>query len=225
MRALHDGPAQSIANIGLQTEVVERLFDRGDARAPEEMAALRRLVQSALDTTKEFIFEVRPMVLDHLGLGPTVRRACADRSKRTGVRVDFDSQGNEQRLPSDLESAVFRSIDQAVAGYVELKPPAVTVALDWSGRELRAKIGGRWPHEDGASTEIASSTARPGETPAYLLAMMEEKRSEEREARSALRALPPAQLAELTSRATAMGMRVNVLYDGRLVELLAPIPR
>ena len=55
--------------------------------------------------------------------------------------------------------------------------------------------------------------------------MMEEKRSEEREARSASRSLPPAELAELTSRAAALGVRVNVLDDGRRIELLTPIPR
>ena len=103
-----------------------------------------------------------------------------------------------------------------------LRPPRVLVALDWSGRELRAKIVGRWPREDGSSTEISNSGSRPGETPAYLLAMMEEKRSEERGARSASRSLP---LAELASRASAMGMRVNVHDDGQLIDLLATIPR
>jgi len=226
VRALHDGPAQSIANIGLQTEVLERLVTRGDDRAVDELEALRRLVQLALDSTKEFIFEVRPMVLDDLGLGPTIRRACADRSRREELPIEFDSQGIEQRLPSDLESGVFRGIDQAIAGFVALRPPTILVTMDWSGRELRATVSGGWPRSGSESTDFSGgSAARPGETPAYLLAMMEEKRSEEREAMTVSRSLPPAQLAEMQSRASAMGIHLTVRDEGQMIELTAPIPR
>jgi two-component system sensor histidine kinase DegS len=226
VRALHDGPAQSIANIGLQTEVVEQLITRQDDRAIDELEALRRLVQLALDTTKEFIFEVRPMVLDDLGLGPTIRRACADRGRREDLPIEFDSQGVEQRLPTDLESGIFRGIDQALAGFAALRPPAILVTMDWSGRELRATVSGGWPRSGSESTDVSSSSpARPGETPAYLLAMMEEKRSEEREAVTVSRSLPPAQLADMESRASAMGIRLSVRDEGQMIELTAPIPR
>ena len=226
VRALHDGPAQSIANIGLQTEVVERLITLQDDRAVEELEALRRLVQLALDTTKEFIFEVRPMVLDDLGLGPTIRRACADRSRREGLPIEFETLGTEQRLPTDLESGIYRGVDHAIAGLVELHPPSVLVTMDWSGRELRATVAGGWGRSGEESIDVTiGSPGRPGETPAYLLAMMEEKRSEEREARTVARSLAPAQLAEMESRASAMGIRMNVRDQGQIIEFTAPIPR
>ena len=146
MRQLHDGPAQSIANIGLQAEIVERLMDKGDsAGRATRSGSLRRLVQQALDSTKEFIFEIRPMVLDDLGLGPTLRRAASDRARRSGISVDFASQGNEDRLDPDVESAVYRSIDEAIAGYLAQDPPSVIVRLDWSERELIATVSGTWP--------------------------------------------------------------------------------
>ena len=145
VRQLHDGPAQSIANIGLQAEIVERLMDKGDPRARDEIEALRRLVQQALDATKEFIFEIRPMVLDDLGLGPTIRRTATDRSRRSGISVDFASQGIEGRLDPDVESVVFRSVDEAIAGYLALRPPSVIVRLDWSERELVVTVAGTWP--------------------------------------------------------------------------------
>jgi two-component system sensor histidine kinase DegS len=92
VRQLHDGPAQSIANIGMQAEIVERLVQKEDPRAREEVESLRRMVQAALATTKDFIFEIRPMVLDDLGLGPTVRRFTNDRGQRAGINVEFDSR-------------------------------------------------------------------------------------------------------------------------------------
>jgi len=227
VRQLHDGPAQSIANIGLQAEIVERLMIKGDARARDEIEALRRLVQQALDATKEFIFEIRPMVLDDLGLGPTLRRATSDRARRSGINVDFASQGIEERLDSDIESAVFRSVDEAVAGYVALEPPSVVVRLDWSERELVATVAGTWPRvkADGDSETHAAAASQSSETPPVLLAMMEEKRSQDREARTAARSLSPERVAGIDGRARALGLVFTIRDEGQTIELVAPMRR
>jgi two-component system sensor histidine kinase DegS len=227
VRQLHDGPAQSIANIGLQTEIVERLMQKRDSRATEEIEALRQLVQQALDSTKEFIFEIRPMVLDDLGLGPTVRRIANDRGRRSGINVEFDSHGVEDRLDPDIESAVFRSVDEAIAGYLALEPPSVLVRLDWSERELVSTVEGTWPRVDveGQSESSEAATARSAETPPALLAMMEEKRSAEREADRASRSLPPDKVAQISIRARALGLTLTMRDEGQVMELVAPVSR
>jgi hypothetical protein len=227
VRQLHDGPAQSLANIGLQAEIVERLLVKGDPRARDEIESLRRLVQAALDTTKEFIFEIRPMVLDDLGLGPTLRRSASDRARRSGISVDFASQGVEERLDPDVESAVFRSVDEAMAGYLVLQPPSVVVRLDWSERELAATVAGTWPRQrpGGGSEAHATADSASSETPPVLLAMMEEKRSQDREARAVARSLPPERIAEIDGRARALGLAFTVRDDGQTIELVAPVRR
>jgi two-component system sensor histidine kinase DegS len=229
VRQLHDGPAQSIANIGLQAEIVARLVSRRDERADAEIEALHRVVQEALETTKEFIFEIRPMVLDDLGLGPTIRRACTDRSRRSEIAIQFESQGIERRLPSDLESALFRSIDEAMAGFVTLRPSSVLVRLDWSERELLAIVEGTWPRqqseEEATGDPEETSTSRAGETPPFLLAMMEEKRSADADALAAARSLPQERVDAIAKRALALGLTLTVRNGGRTMELAAPIPR
>jgi hypothetical protein len=224
VRQLHDGPAQSIANIGLQAEIVERLMNKGDARAKDEIEALRRLVQQALDATKEFIFEIRPMVLDDLGLGPTIRRTASDRGRRSGISVDFASQGIEGRLDPDVESVVFRSIDEAISGYLALRPPSVIVRLDWSERELAVTVAGTWPlvRPDGGAEATSATGSRTNETPPVLLAMMEEKRSQDRDARTVARSLPRDRVAEISLRARAMGLGLSIRDDGQTLELVAP---
>src|SRR6266540_4640271 len=77
-RAMHDGPAQSLTNIVLQAQIVDRLMTDDPARARDGLQQLVSMVQSTLDATKSFIFDVRPMVLDDLGLVPTLRRAARD---------------------------------------------------------------------------------------------------------------------------------------------------
>jgi hypothetical protein len=224
VRQLHDGPAQSLANIALQGEIVERLVRRNDARGIDELASLRQMVQQALDTTKEFIFEVRPMVLDDLGLVPTLRRAAQDRARRSGISVDFDSRGVERRLTPDLESALFRCIDEAIGGYLALRPPGVIVRLDWSEQELAATVEGTWPRSTSdVDVTPASGATRLGDTPPALLAMMEEKRASEREATLASRSLGPERLAEIAQRARAVGMTVTLRENGQVLELVLPI--
>ena len=85
-RAMHDGPAQSLTNIVLQAQIVERLVASDPASARGEVRELVSMVQQTLDATKSFIFDVRPMVLDDLGLVPTLRRAARDRGRRAGSR-------------------------------------------------------------------------------------------------------------------------------------------
>src|SRR3954470_3498613 len=131
-RQMHDGPAQSIANIALQAQIVQRYFERDPQRAGPELNALVAMVQQALEATKTFIFDVRPMVLDDLGLVPTLRRSTSERARRSGVAVQFESVGTDRRLTTEVESGLFRMIDDGVAAFLGVRARAVLVRLDWS---------------------------------------------------------------------------------------------
>jgi two-component system sensor histidine kinase DegS len=135
-RAMHDGPAQSLTNIVLQAQIVERLVNRDPEMARGEVRQLIAMVQQTLDATKSFIFEVRPMVLDDLGLVPTLRRAARERGRRAGIAVEFESMGTDRRLTMDLESGLFRIIDEAMAAYLTAAPDRVSVRLDWADDHL-----------------------------------------------------------------------------------------
>jgi two-component system sensor histidine kinase DegS len=121
-RAMHDGPAQSLTNIVLQAQIVDRLVARDPAAARTEVRQLVEMVQQTLEATKSFIFDVRPMVLDDLGLVPTLRRAARDRGQRAGVPVQFESLGPDRRLPMELESGLFRMIDEALVAFLASAP-------------------------------------------------------------------------------------------------------
>ena len=138
-RAMHDGPAQSLTNIVLQAAIVERLLGRDPEGAKGELRLLVTMVQHTLEATKSFIFDVRPMVLDDLGVVPTLRRMTRDRGRKAKVPVEFESLGQEQRLPMDLESTIFRILDDALGAYLALSPERVQVVLDWT-EELDARV-------------------------------------------------------------------------------------
>ena len=114
-------------------------MDRDPGSAKGELRLLVSMVQQTLDATKNFIFDVRPMVLDDLGLVPTLRRMARDRGRRAKIPVEFESLGQDRRLPMDMESTIFRILDEALAAYLALGPERVRVRLDWTD-ELEARV-------------------------------------------------------------------------------------
>jgi len=216
-RAMHDGPAQSLTNIVLLALIVERLLDRDPAAARAEVRELTAMVQRTLEATKAFIFDVRPMVLDDLGPVPTLRRVARDRSRRAGVPVEFDSLGSDRRLPMELESAIFRVADEAVAGLVGGHPEKVVLTLDW-GDELEVAVRAIHP----ASSEVAEEEPR-ADMPAALREMVDDRRAQAA-AHGSVAVLTPTIRREIDERAAAAGGRVEFAGDGRAVTARFPLP-
>jgi hypothetical protein len=219
---MHDGPAQSLANIALQAEIVQRLASRGDPRVAGELGSLRSMVQAALEVTKEFIFDVRPMVLDDLGLVP-IRRVVVDRGRRSGIDVSFDSQGPLRRIDPDLESGVFRIVAEASAGYLALQPSQLQVRIDWGERELLVTVQALWAGDGGGSILPRPGEQLPDDVPPALRAMIEANMSVDQQARTAARSLPPELMTQIADRARTLGMTVEVRDDGATLEVTAPL--
>ncbi|MFC5528975.1 sensor histidine kinase [Cohnella yongneupensis] len=113
-REIHDGPAQSLANLVLRTEIAERLLDMGDLQVVRnELIDLKSQIRYGLEEIRKIIFNLRPMALDDLGLIPTLRKFVQDFEERTRIRAVFESAGKEKRLPSAMEAALFRLVQEA----------------------------------------------------------------------------------------------------------------
>jgi two-component system sensor histidine kinase DegS len=251
-RQMHDGPAQSLTNIVLQAQIVERLVRRDPQQAHTEIAQLIEMVQHTLDATKTFIFEVRPMVLDDLGLVPTLRRAAHERARRSGVPITFDSVGADRRLLPDLESGLFRIVDDAASGLITTAPDRVAIRLEWSDEELAASVVAERGDDQPAGGSDAGPGARGGpegpdgrrvsperlrmlrrrgpEVPPALAALMAQDREDAAaesaaaaSATAAAHALPPAVWREIRQRAGTLGVEVELSEDGRTLRIRAPL--
>jgi two-component system, NarL family, sensor histidine kinase DegS len=224
-RQMHDGPAQSLTNIVLQTSIVERLMDRDPDSAKGELRLLVAMVQQTLDATKNFIFDVRPMVLDDLGVVPTLRRMARDRGRRAKIPVEFDSLGHDRRLPMEMESTVFRILDEALAAYLALAPDKVQLRLDWT-EELEARLIAEkapvLPDDD--LPEVPT-----GNVPDALKQMIQERHDAHDAAVVAAKAaaiveLPAATRRDVAERAAAVGGRTEILGGGAELRLLVKLP-
>jgi two-component system sensor histidine kinase DegS len=224
-RQMHDGPAQSLTNIVLQAQIVERLMTKDPEKAIAEVHQLIAMVQRTLDATKTFIFDVRPMVLDDLGLVPTLRRATRDRGRRVGVTVEFDSVGVDRRLAVELESGLFRMLDDALAAHVAGRPDRIAMHLDWGERLVIELTAGRKP-EDVPDPELPPEGA---ELPPALAEMVSQRRRAYAEAIEAeriksLARLPDQAWREVSSRARILGVDAEMLDDGARLHLAVDLP-
>jgi len=111
-RQMHDGPAQALSNFILQTEIAMRLFDVDQTRAKDELANLKNSAMSTFQKVRNFIFELLPMMLDDLGLVPTVKRYIDTYKEQTGLDVDLVITGSEIRMAPYLEVMIFRSLQE-----------------------------------------------------------------------------------------------------------------
>ncbi len=229
-RAMHDGPAQSLTNIVLQAQIVERLLDRDPAAARSEIGQLVAMVQHTLDATKAFIFDVRPMVLDDLGLVPTLRRVARDRGRRSQIPIEFESYGSDRRLPMDIESALFRIIDETVTGFLSCHPDRISISVEWA-EKTEARIAARReaveeleePEPDAPAPSDKHGKAAERDLPEALKAMIDETRAAKvtRAARAKQPlALPSNTWREIQQRADTIGVAAELIDEGREVVLV-----
>jgi two-component system, NarL family, sensor histidine kinase DegS len=112
VRRMHDGPASLLSNFILQAEICQRFFDTDPARARAELNALKSGAAATFGAVKDFIFDLRPMMLDDLGVVPTLRRYIESFQEKNNVSVSLTSTGVERRLESHLEVTIFRTVQE-----------------------------------------------------------------------------------------------------------------
>lgn len=111
-RQMHDGPAQELSNFILQTEIAMRLFEVDQEKARAELTSLKGAAAATFQQVRDFIFDLRPMMLDDLGLAPTVKRYCNSFREKNKVDVVTSVSGSERRIEPYIEVMVFRAMQE-----------------------------------------------------------------------------------------------------------------
>lgn len=111
---LHDGPAQALANLIFQTEVVERAV-RVDADAGEhELHALRHVLQAELETIRAYINQLRPPLLEPDGLDDALREAAARLTEHDGIPIDVRLKGSPALIDEQARTVALRVAQEAL---------------------------------------------------------------------------------------------------------------
>ena len=140
-RQMHDGPAQALSNFILQTEIAMRLLEIDAGQARDELNSLKTSAMGTFQKVRNFIFELRPMMLDDLGLVPTVRRYADAFKEQAGLDVSVTVTGNERRLAPYLEVMLFRAIQELLGNTARhSQATQVKVMVDMGDERVRVSV-------------------------------------------------------------------------------------
>jgi two-component system sensor histidine kinase DegS len=140
-RQMHDGPAQALSNFILQTEIAMRLFEMDPSKAKEELGNLKLAATTTFQKVRDFIFELRPMMLDDLGLPPTLKRYIDSTKEQTNLDIRLSVTGRERRLESYQEVMIFRAVQELLGNAIRHSQASqVKVTLDLGEANIKVIV-------------------------------------------------------------------------------------
>ena len=116
-RELHDETGQALTSILLGLRAVE------EAGSPDQMSTaasdLRELVVRTLQDVRRLAVQLRPKALDDFGLVAAVEHLVQTFSEATAIRVDLEAQLGDKRLPPEVETTLYRIVQEALTNIVK----------------------------------------------------------------------------------------------------------
>jgi signal transduction histidine kinase len=116
-RELHDETGQALTSILLGLRAVDEA-GRGEG-VTNAVAELRELVVATLQDVRRLAVQLRPKALDDFGLVPALERLVQTFSESSGIEVDLEAQLSETRLPSEVETTLYRIVQEALTNVVK----------------------------------------------------------------------------------------------------------
>ena len=111
---IHDGPAQALSNAIFQVEYIERVIQADPRLAQIELRFLRELLRRELGDVRAFISQLRPPMLDHLGLDGAIEDTVANMRSLTGLTIATDLTGRTSRLTDSQRTVALRVAQEAL---------------------------------------------------------------------------------------------------------------
>jgi signal transduction histidine kinase len=127
-RELHDETGQALTSILLGLKGLDEAVE-GEA-GHDAVGALRELVVATLQDVRRLAVELRPKVLDDFGLVPALERLTETLAEQTGMQVRFEAALPSERLPPEIETALYRIVQEALTNVVKhARAGSVSVVL------------------------------------------------------------------------------------------------
>ncbi|HUY98976.1 MAG TPA: histidine kinase [Thermomicrobiaceae bacterium] len=138
-RELHDGSLQSIVMLCRQLDTLEMRAGELPGSVEERLEEARELAESVAAELRRFSRDLRPSILDDLGLVPACRWLVGELGRRAHLRAQVRVEGDERRLPAEVELGLFRIMQEALRN-VERHSAATSASLTLSFREMGVRV-------------------------------------------------------------------------------------
>ena len=155
-RELHDETGQALTSILLGLKGLEERMDDSESREAAE--ELRELVVSTLQDVRRLAVELRPSALDDFGLVAALERLTGSFAEQTGIAVDFQTALAEERLPEEVETAIYRIVQESLTNVVKhARARRVSILLARKDGAVKAVV-----EDDGQGFDPAEQTGGSG---------------------------------------------------------------
>jgi two-component system NarL family sensor kinase len=145
-RELHDSISQILVGVRYTLELARRRQATGDTRAGDSLNSGIDHLNGAIQEVRRISRDLRPGILDDLGLGPALRNLAEDFGKRTGIEVAFETVVFRNRLDQDAKIALYRIAQEALTNaerHSGATKVSVLVRGTTSGALLRIQDNGK----------------------------------------------------------------------------------
>ena len=165
-RELHDDTSQALAALLMALDDASK----SGKTEPLPMDSMKNMAAKALDGVHQMIFDLRPAVLDDLGLVSALRWYAESRLAGTGIKPRLEVSGGEPRLPTRVETALFRVIQEAISNVAKhSKADNVIISLEFTKESIRVEV-----EDDGEGFDL-NDVSRPGDARGLGLMGMRER--------------------------------------------------
>ena len=154
-RELHDDTSQGLTASILSLDAAQMALRANSAKAEEHVTTGKAIVEQVLASTQRLMRDLRPAVLDDLGLVPAIVSHAEERLTPQGISFTVQGQGSERRLPSTMETALYRIAQEAITNVVRhSRASEVLITLDVDDRNVRLVV-----QDDGVGFNLSSVLA------------------------------------------------------------------
>ena len=113
-REVHDGPAQALSNAIFQVDYVERVMETDPQLARAELRFLRDMLQRELGEVRAVVSQLRPPLLDEIGLNGSILDTVEHMRTLTGLPIDTTLDADANALSGDTSTVVLRVVQEAL---------------------------------------------------------------------------------------------------------------
>ncbi len=172
-RELHDETTQALVAMVMRLEAVTAIQGMPDAETKNRLVEIKNLAKVTIDNVHKMIFDLRPSVLDDLGLLPAIRWYAEKRLGEQNVKVRIEITGEERKLPPQVEIALFRAVQEGITNIVRhAEASSVVLSIEFTEAAVKVEI-----EDDGKGFDLAAVSPQPDKMRGAGLLGIEERMS------------------------------------------------
>ena len=170
-RELHDVTSQALATLAVRLEALTAVPGSSTKEIETKLEGIRSLLAATSKEVHRLIYDLRPSLLDDLGLPAALRSFAHDSLDVAGVELHLEVVGQEKRLPPQVEIALFRIVQEAITNIVRhARAESTYVSLEFKDNGIAVQV-----EDDGIGFDLSRVFSPAGARDAVGLLGMKER--------------------------------------------------